>query len=135
MFQKEKNKSAGFTLIELMITIVIIGILASVAYPSYMDSVQKTRREEAKRTLLEASQVMENFYSMNINYTGAVTANALTIFTVNDDFDDYYVLTATAAATTYTLTATPISSQVGDACGTMTIAQNGTTTPSTAGCW
>lgn len=135
MFQKGQLKSSGFTIIELLIAIVIIGILVSVAYPNYMNSVKKTRRQEAKRTLLEASQMMENFYSMNINYTGAVSGSVLTIFNVNDEFDEYYGLTATATATRYTLRAIPKNTQIDDECGTMTIAQSGATTADKTGCW
>jgi type IV pilus assembly protein PilE len=130
-----QKTTAGFTLIELMITVVIVGILASVAYPSYMDSVKRTRREEGKRTLLEAAQMMENYYAMNVNYSGAVTGTTLTIFTANDNFDDYYGLTASAATSTFTLSAAPKDTQLGDACGTLTITQNGTTSAGTTGCW
>jgi len=130
-----KRNVKGFTLIELMIAVVIIGLLAAIAYPSYTGIIQKTRRQEAQRTLLESSQVMEGFYAMNVNYSGAVTANKLTIFTVSEEFSDYYNLTAVATNSTFTLTATPYGDQANEDCGTLTITQNGTTTPSTSGCW
>lgn len=140
ILNKQKNMAnkrsvKGFTLIELMIAVVIIGLLAAIAYPSYTGIVQKTRRQEAQRTLLESSQVMEGFYAMNVNYSGAVTANKLTIFTVSEEFSDYYNLTAVAASSTFTLTATPYGDQANDSCGTLTITQNGTTTPNTSECW
>ena len=130
-----KRNVKGFTLIELMIAVVIIGLLAAIAYPSYTGIIQKTRRQEAQRTLLESSQVMEGFYAMNVNYSGAVTGNKLTIFTVSEEFSDYYNLTAVATNSTFTLTATPYGDQANEDCGTLTITQNGTTTPSTSGCW
>lgn len=127
----------GFTLIELMIAIAIIGILSAVAYPSYMDSVTKTRREEGKRTLIEAAQQLENYYAMNLNYNGAVSGAVLTIYTTNDDFDDYYNLTASvsAAVNTFTLTATPQNSQSNDSCGSLTVSNTGATTAADTSCW
>ncbi|GLS89541.1 pilus biosynthesis protein [Psychromonas marina] len=135
--QHKKNNIAGFTLIELLISIAIIGILSAVAYPSYTSVMEKARREEAKRTLLEASQIMESYYAMNLNYSNAVSASAVTIFTTNADFDEYYNLTGVTAATSFTLTATPIASgaQSGDDCGTLTITNTGITSASTTGCW
>jgi type IV pilus assembly protein PilE len=133
---KIMSNQRGFTLIELLIAVAIIGILGAVAYPSYMNSVTKTRREEGKRTLVEAAQQLENYYAMNLSYTGAITGTSLTIYTTNDDFNDYYTLTASAPTTsTFTLTATPTGSQSSDSCGTLTINSTGTTTPSTSGCW
>ena len=132
---KNKKNTKGFTLIELMIAVVIIGLLAAIAYPSYTGIVQKTRRQEAQRTLLESSQVMEGFYAMNVNYSGAVSANKLTIFTESKEFSDYYHLTGVATNSTFTLTATPYGDQANDSCGALTITQNGTTTPNTSECW
>lgn len=131
----QNRKSAGFTLIELLIALVIMGILLAIAYPSYTSVVQKTRRQEAQRTLLESVQVMEGYYAMNLDYSGAISNNQLTIFTASDDFSDYYTLTAVAEQFTFTLTATPINEQVSDECGTLTITQTGSTTPSDSSCW
>ena len=55
----------GFTLIELMITVVVLTILAAIALPSYRDSIAKSRRAEARALLTEASQFMQRFYSQN----------------------------------------------------------------------
>lgn len=67
------KRQLGFTLIELIITVVIVGVLASVAYPCYTESIRKTRREEGKRTLIEAAQQLESYYAMNLDYTSAVS--------------------------------------------------------------
>ena len=127
--------SAGFTLIELMVVMAIVGILASIAYPSYTSVMQKTRRQEAVRTLLEASQMMESAYAMNFNYTSVVSGAALTSFTTSDDFSQYYNLSASSSSTTFTLSAIPKSTQANDTCGTLKITQTGSTTASTSGCW
>lgn len=58
----------GFTLIELMIVVSIVSILAAISYPSYRDSVDKSRRAEARAQLMDAVQYMQRFYSQNDRY-------------------------------------------------------------------
>ncbi|WP_413694335.1 type IV pilin protein [Psychromonas sp. KJ10-2] len=107
------------------------------AYPSYQGVLEKTRRQEAIRTLLEASQLMESYYAMNLDYSGAISGGEVTDFTVNDEFSDYYSLTASAAASTFNLSATPLSTgaQSEDECGTLTITQTGSTGADSSDCW
>jgi prepilin-type N-terminal cleavage/methylation domain-containing protein len=59
----QRNTQNGFTLIELMIVVMIVGVLAAIAYPSYQDSVTKSRRADAKSALLELSVFMERLYT------------------------------------------------------------------------
>jgi type IV pilus assembly protein PilE len=63
-----KATQRGFTLMELMITVAVVGILAAVAYPTYVEQVAKGRRAEAQATLLAGQQWMERFYSENYSY-------------------------------------------------------------------
>ncbi|RYH41979.1 MAG: type IV pilin protein, partial [Alcaligenaceae bacterium] len=63
-----KNVQRGFTLIELMIAVAIVGILAALAYPSYREFIAKSRRAEVKTVLLSAQQWMERFYTENFRY-------------------------------------------------------------------
>lgn len=115
-------KTRGFTLIELMIVVAIIAIIASVAYPSYTDSVQKTRRADAKAVLLGFAQAMERHFTENNSYLGAANAGGNTgspgIYPSEAPIDGgtkFYDLTITAAtATTFTLRATPKGGQAGD---------------------
>jgi type IV pilus assembly protein PilE len=68
-----KSKKRGFTLIELMIVVAVVGIIAAIAYPSYMDSVRKARRTDAKSALTEAAQKLEILYARNASYSADLT--------------------------------------------------------------
>ncbi|MBI2779433.1 MAG: prepilin-type N-terminal cleavage/methylation domain-containing protein [Gammaproteobacteria bacterium] len=116
-----KNKSSGFTLIELMVTVVIIGILAAIAYPSYQDSVRQSRRAAAQAALVSLGNAMERVFTQNNTYTPGGAAPTLgtaagDIFPAQAPLDGtskQYNLSIQPApattATTYTIRATPIS--------------------------
>ena len=65
-------QSKGFTLIELMITVVIIGVLAAIAYPGYTKYMQQTRRSDAQIALIDAANLMEKYYSDCNYYTSTL---------------------------------------------------------------
>ncbi len=132
---QSKRQANGFTLIELMIVMVIVGILSAVAYPAYTTHLQKSRRVDAQTALLELAQYMERYYTTNGTYVGAVLP-----FTASpkDDATKYYNLSVSGVAMdTYTLSGVPISTstQATDSCGTLTLSQTGAKTPTTSGCW
>lgn len=141
--------SPGFTLIELMIAVAVVGILAAIAYPSYQDSVRKSRRADAKSALLDAAQRQERFYTENNQYTSRITpaadpcSNTLATIKAGTDCglgyaadtttDGYYKLTIAAPEVntrrnTFTITATPVTgkSQTQDSnCEAFTLNQTG----------
>ena len=63
-----RQKDQGFTLIELMITVAILGILSAITVPSYMAYVQKSKRTDAKVELLKVAQLQESYYVQNLSY-------------------------------------------------------------------
>lgn len=108
-----QNTQNGFTLIELMIVVAIVGVLAGIAYPSYQDSVIKSRRADAKAALLELSVFMERYYTANGCYTsgscvaGTTTAPNLPFLVTPKSGKANYNLTVVTTPSTFTLTATP----------------------------
>lgn len=125
----QARRSFGFTLIELMIAVAIVGILAAIAYPSYQDQVRKGRRADAMAQLVTLAQAYERYYTSNNTYVGfwdTVPANQKNSPT---EGTAYYVLTAPVETrTAFTLTATRQSAgnQTSDRCGDLSLNQAGT---------
>mgnify|MGYP003375102406 CR=1 FL=1 len=127
------NKVGGFTLIELMIAVAVVGILAAIAYPSYIDSIRKSRRADAKAVLLQAAQWMERFYTENNRYDQNRAGTAVGLPTglsraPIEGTNVYYIVTLTATtANSFTLQAAPTStgSQDADPCETLTLTNTG----------
>lgn len=113
------KKSTGFTLIELMITVAIVGILASIALPSYQESVRKSRRSDAEGALTNMANAMERYFTTSNTYLGAAGTTATPantgaprVYSTPAETAQYYTLTiSAAAANSYTLRATPINGQ------------------------
>ena len=108
----------GFTLIEIMIVIAIIGIVITIGYPSLTEYMKKGRRADAAGLLTEQAQILERFYSKSNLYTGATGLST---------GNDFYTITPTIADQTFTLTAIrkPGSSMATDKCGDFTISNTG----------
>ena len=132
------RRENGFTLIELVITIAIVAILASVALPAYNDSVAKARRSDAQGALMGFANAMERHFTTNGTYLGAGTdanddgdaasAGVPTIFSTSSPVDGsavYYNLTINSdvTASAYTLLATAVGGQADD--GNMELTSTG----------
>ena len=121
------KQQQAFTLIELMITVVIIAILAAIAIPTYAQYVQQARRSDAGATLLLAAQWMERYRSENNgSYAGADTALPAQFSQSPGSGTAMYNITLTnLAAGTYTLSAAPTGTMSADVCTTLTLDNTG----------
>ncbi len=147
--RKAKSLESGFSLIELLIVVAIIGILAGIAIPAYTNYLMKSRRSDARTLLTQIAAKEEQYFQDNRSYTtdlsqlGVLSTQApaaANSSTVNSEHGYYLVQIAWGATPnfTYTLTATlnPGTPQAADICTNFTIDQDGTKTSTPAtGCW
>jgi type IV pilus assembly protein PilE len=129
-------KQQGFSLIELMIVVAIIGILAAIAYPSYQNYVLRSGRADGQAKLMEILQAQERFYSQNQAYVtnlgvGGLAYGVATDAAVPSDERRYNISAAACGGSTIarcvTLTATRVGPQLQDnECGNLTLDSRGT---------
>ena len=141
MLHIRRLSPSGFTLIELMIVVVVVAILASIAYPMYTDQVRKSRRGVAKADLVELSQRAERYHTVNNSYADfnlGVTAGTFKV-SPREATPAYYTLSiANQSSSTFTLKAVPMGDQSKDQCGTLTLDQAGrkeSSSAKTTDCW
>ena len=129
----------GFTLIELMIVVMIVGVLMAIALPSYKDYVLRSHRADAQSSLVDIAARQERFVAQRNFYTTEISAGTgLNLGSANSK-ENYYTLEVEACATgtiatCYLITATAAGSQASDTgCTEMTYDSTGTKGP--AACW
>lgn len=131
------RRGGGFSLIELMIVVAVIGIISMIAYPMYTDNVRKSRRAEARAVLQDYAARQERFFSRNNTYAGTFDAAGLNVPATSEN--GHYTLALgtlpsplDSFAASFVITATAAGAQAEDAgCLTFTIDSQGTRT----GCW
>jgi type IV pilus assembly protein PilE len=137
-----KRHTHGFSLIELMIVVAVIGILASIAVPGYQQHVMRTRRAVAAGCLMELAQFMERRYTGSLTYAGAILPT-LTCSTESASFYSFAFAAGEPTATTFNIEAIPENGQANDSqCATLGISQTGQKSSTGAGtdsevaaCW
>lgn len=129
---KNISSEAGFTLIEVMVTVIVIGILSAIAIPNYSEYVKRGARAEAMAALLQGAAQMQQQFTLSNSYSATTpTFSSTTKYNVS--------LVAGTTASAFTLQAVPISADA--KCGTFTVDQSGqrglsgSHTFSIADCW
>ena len=125
----------GFTLIELMIAVAVIGILAAIAYPAYTEQIRKARRAQTQAALMNISARQQQMLLDTRSYAATVALLNVALPTTVTRAYDITLTVGAAVVPTFTATATPVtlSAQASDTCGVLTINQAGTKTP--PNCW
>lgn len=136
-------KQKGFSLIELMITVAIIGIIAAIAYPSYTDYVQQARRADGQGAMLQAAQWMERQFTVDGNYDSdfnSVNGDGEEVRPY--DTDSYTIsLTEASGGNVYEITGTPKGAQASDVCKILSVTNIGVKSANESdgtaidGCW
>ncbi len=123
MIRHSHQNQRGFTLIEVMIVVAIVGILSAIAYPSYAEYVRRGHRADARAGLLQAQQWLERAATATGTYPTTLPAALTWSSDATKRYDIAFQAGNTNAA--YSLTATPKGAQTGDKCGIYTLSNTG----------
>lgn len=111
----------GFTLVELMIVVAIVGILAAVAYPGYQEHIRKSRRAECAGVVAGISSAMERRFSTTNSYAGPLPGPAQCPAQGGGLFYNLGFAAGEPTVTTFVIQAVPAGPQAADKCGTLTL--------------
>lgn len=129
------RRNYGFTLIELMIVVAIVGVLAAIAVPLYNEQVRKGRRADAVRAAGDLQLALESWRSENPSYANCAGVGCGSGTYPTAPTSDYYTIAMSGQnETAYTVTATPSGVQAGDRCGVLTATRNSKPSWATAAC-
>lgn len=124
-----RRKQSGMTLVELLIVVVIVGILAAIAYPSYRQTVIKSNRTEAKVAMMQAAQALEKCFTRFGEYDnpGCATYDDIGDADGKRTETEKYVLSFSSVSdVAFTLRATPLGGQAADTvCGNLELDESG----------
>ena len=123
----------GFTLIELMIAVAVVGILAAVAYPAFLEQIRISRRVDAQATLLEISTRQQQMLLDTRRYAATAAGLHVSIPRAVAQNYDISIVVGTAAVPSFIASATPIGTQSADRCGVLRINEAAVKSPGT--CW
>jgi type IV pilus assembly protein PilE len=137
------NRASGFSLIELMIVIVIVGILLAISLPAYQGYVLRSHRADGHASLVDIAARQERFIAQSnpMTYTTEISANTGLGLTRTTSRDGYFDMTVAACAggtiaNCYLITATAKGGQANDSdCLTITYDSAGAKSGTTAECW
>jgi len=135
MDKNKLSKTSGFTLIELMIVVAVVGILATIAYPSYTDFVVRNNRSEAPRELVRLANLQEQIFVDSRAYTEDLSELGAGITAIWETPSKNYKISSVVVENTFTLTATAQGSQAtrDSACSSITLTDTGQKAP--LACW
>ena len=139
----KRDHARGFTLIEILIVVAILGILTSIALPAYQNSVLRSGRAEAKGELMTVASDQERFFASSNTYSTDATPLLTPYATKRTTENGLYTITVAAGATgsiatSFVATATAVGDQTADACVTLTISSigvRGATGDTADKCW